>query len=624
MTKTTKTEPETADPSILLRELGGKPLHRSMAVDHSTLDIEARTVEVAVSSEYPVRRWFGMEILDHSPSAVDLTRLKLAAPFLDMHDRWTQIGVVEDAWLDDDRKLRAKLRLSKNAHAEEVWQDIVDKIRQNISVGYDPQEMTLERTEGDLKFYRVTRWEPYEVSSVSIPADPTVGVDRSLPEPVQQARPVQGNEMLKENTNGSPDAATIEAAANQRSAEIFSLCQRHNAMDMIGEALAQGLTVDQVRAKILDKMPANPTSHAPDTSGRNGELPSFRDKIDVTARGLGLNDKERRGYSLLRALNASANGDWKEAGLEREVSIAIADATGKEARGIYVPHDLLAERVGMTTGAGAGGELVANDLRVDQFIDMVRNKAVMGLLGARVLGGLQGDVSIPKKVAGANFYWIPENGSVPLSKMDLTNLPLKPRTIAGAIAVSRKLRLQSSMSVEALIISDLINGLAVALDRAMLFGTGEDAEPLGLYNQNGVPGLEYAASGITFDDLVDMETKIATFNADVGALKYLTSVTQRGYAKKRKEDPDGADSTKIWRGNEVNGYGALASNQVQGDPWAFGDWSQAIVAMWGALDLKPDPYAQADSDGLVVRVFQDADAGFRNLSSFCINKKKAA
>lgn len=621
---TMKTKPETADPSILLRELGGKPLHRSMAVDHSTLDIEARTVEVAVSSEYPVRRWFGMEILDHSPESVDLGRLNAGAPLLDMHDRWGQIGVVESAWLDNDRKLRALVRFARDADSERIWQQVVDKIRRNISVGYDPQEMTLERTEGDLKFYRVTRWEPYEVSSVSIPADPTVGVDRSLPEPVQPNQPVQGNEMSQVNTNGSPDAAAIEAAANQRSADIFALCQRHNAMDMIGEALAGGLSVDQVRAKILDKMPAVPTSQAPDTSGRNGELPSFREKIDVTARGLGLSDKERRSYSLLRALNASANGEWKEAGFEREVSIAIADAMGKEARGIYVPHDLLAERAGMSTAAGAGGELVANDLRVDQFIDMVRNKAVMGLLGARVLGGLQGDVSIPKKVAGANFYWIPENGSVPLSKMDLTNLPLKPKTIAGAIPVSRKLRLQSSMSVEALIISDLINGLAVALDRAMLFGKGVDAEPLGLFEQSGVPGLEYAASGITFDDLVDMETSIATFNGDVGALKYLTSVTQRGYAKKRKEDPDGADSTKIWRNNEVNGYTALATNQVQGDPWAFGDWSQAIVAMWGALDLKPDPYAQADSDGLVVRVFQDADAGYRNLSSFCINKRKAA
>lgn len=620
MTKKT----ETSDPSILLRELKADRPQRSMAVDHSTLDIEARTVEVAVSSEYPVRRWFGMEILDHSTESVLLGRLNAGAPLLDMHDRWSQIGVVEEAWLDKDRKIRARVRFSKSARAEEVWQDVVDKIRQNISVGYDPQEMVLDRTEGDLKFYRVTRWEPYEVSSVSIPADPTVGVDRALPEPEQVNQPVQGTEMPQENTNGLPDNSAVEAAERQRSADIFSLCQRHNATDLIGEALSKGLSVDQVRGMILDKIKPEPTTQAPESSTRNGELPRF---IDVSARGLGLSDKEQRQYSLIRALNASADGNWKEAGLEREVSIAIADATGKPARGIYVPHDLMAARAyrdGMTATPGNGAELIATDLRTDLFADMVRNRAVMGALGARVVGGLQGDVDIPKKVAGANFYWVGENQAPALSKMDLTTIPLRLKTIAGAIPVSRKLRKQSSMSIEQLIISDLVDGIAVALDLAMLYGTGEDNQPLGLFNQIGIPGLQYAASGILFDDLVDMETKIATFNADVGALKYLTSAQERGYAKKKKEDPTGADSTKIWVKDEVNGHAAIASNQIKPDTWAFGDWSQAMIALWGALDLKADPFAMADSDGLVVRVFQDADTNYRNLSSFCINKKKAA
>ena len=608
-----------ASPEILLRQLEGKPLHRSMLVDLSTLDEEKRTVEVAVSSEFPVRRWFGMEILDHSSASVNLARLKSGAPFLDMHDRWTQIGVIEDAWLDDDKKLRARVRLSKNPGAEEIWQDIKDGIRQNISVGYDPIEMVLERTEGDVKYYRVTRWEPYEVSSVSIPADPTVGVGRSLPEIEKPDTPVRGNLMPPENI-AVPDAASIEAAANQRATDILTLCGRHGMQEQALPWLNEGLSVEAVRAKILDGM--NPVVTAPAPQGRaKGDLPQF--KIDVSARGMGLNNEEVNRYSLIRALNAAATGDWKDAGFEREVSIAIGDAMGKEARGIYVPHDLLAAR-GMSTAAGSGKELISTDLRTDLFVDMLRNKAVMIALGAKVLSGLQGDVDIPKKVGGANFSWIAENANVPLSSMDLTTLGLKPKTIAGAIPVSRKLRKQSSMSVENLIVQDLINGIAVALDLAMLIGTGQDSQPLGLLNQPGVPGLEYLASGIKFGDLVDMETKVATFNADVSAMKYLTSVVQRGYAKKTKEDPDGSDSTKIWRDNQINGYGAMASNQVPADTWVHGDWSQAMIAMWGALDLKPDPYALAGSDGLIVRVFQDCDAGFRNLSSFCVSKKKPA
>ena len=609
----------TTDPSLLLRELQGKPLHRSMAVDLSTLNQEARTVEIAASSEYPVPRWFGMEILDHSEAAVDLARLNAGAPLLDMHDRWAQIGVVEEAWLDTDRKLRCRVRYSRSQAAEEVWQDVIDSIRVNVSIGYNPLEMTLERTEGDTKFYRVTRWEPYEVSSVSIPADPTVGVGRSLPEETNMT--VRGPEMtVATNTPGTPDAAAILASERQRAADIKTLCDKHDKADLLGRAIAEGLSVDQVRALILDGI-APTTLGAGPAGQRASDLPGF--VTDVSARGLGVSDKEGQRYSLIRAIEAAASNDWSKAGLEREISIAVADAMGREARGFFVPHDLLAARAGMSKAPGVGAELVDTELRVDQFIDLVRNKTVVAGLGARIMAGLQGDVDIPKKIGGANFQWLAEGQPVDLSKMDLSTVGLRLKTIAGGIPITRKLRQQSSMSVDRLVIDELIGGVAVAMDLGLITGNGQNNTPLGVFSQTGIPGITYAASGITFDDLVDMETKIATFNADQGALQYLTSIGQRGYAKKTKEDPTGNDSTKLWRNNEVNGHKAMASNQVPANAWAFGDWSQIIIGLWGALDLKPDAAALAGSDGLVIRVFQDCDTANRNPSSFCIARPGA-
>lgn len=610
----------TTDPSLLLRELQGKPLHRAMAVDLSTLNEENRTVEVAVSSEYPVRRWFGMEILDHSPESVDLTRLNSGAPLLDMHDRWGQIGVVEAAWLDDDRKLRARVRFSKSQHGEEVWRDVVDGIRQNISVGYDPQDAQLERTEGDLKFYRITRWEPFEVSSVSIPADPTVGVGRSLPEN-EQPNTVRGPEMsvATTTTTSAPDAAAALAAERQRGMDIFALCEQHGKRDLAMPAISEGLTVEQVSARILGSMASAPLGQGPEGK-RTSDLPNFT--TDVSARGLGLDNKERKQYSLIRAIEAAASNDWTKAGFEREVSVAVSDTLKREARGFFVPHDLLSERAGMSKAPGVGAELVATELRTDLFIDMVRNKAVVAALGARVMAGLQGDVDIPKKIGGANFQWLAEGQNVVLSQLDLSTVPLRLKTIAGGIPITRKLRTQSAMSVDQLIIDELINGMAVAMDLGLLTGDGQNNTPLGVFSQTGIPGLTYGAGGILFDDLVDMETKIATFNADVGALQYLTGIAQRGYAKKKKEDPTGADSTKLWRGNEVNGHKAMASNQVPADAWAFGDWSQLLIGLWGALDLNPDTATLSGSGGLVLRAFQDCDTANRNPSSFCIARKQ--
>jgi len=626
----------TDQPLPVLREIEGKQLARALAFDLETLDKESRTVEVAVSSEYPVRRWFGMEVLDHSDSAIDLTRLRNGAPFLLQHNSWSgQIGVVDDAWLDTDRRLRARIRFSRSERAEEIWQDVIDGIRQNISVGYIPLEMVLERSDENLDHYRVTRWEPYEVSSVSVPADPTVGVGRSN-EATNLKITIRGIEMPQPNENpadgqrqnpaptatpspvvtGGADPITAERT---RVADLIALGDRFNQRDLATQAISQGQSLDQFRALLLERQaPAAPLAAA---APKATDLPGFTQP--ASARSIGMTDEEIGKYSLIRAMNAFADGDWSKAGLEREVNIALADSLKKEARGFFVPHDILLSGLqrGMSKGvAGKGGELVETELRLDQFVDILRNKTVIARLGARMLGGLVGDLDLPKKVNGSNFYWLGEGENVTPSDFDLTTIPMTPKTIAGAIPVTRKLRKQAAKSVEAMIISDLIDGIAVAIDLAILSGSGTGAEPLGLLNQTGVPAITYPATGMDFINAVLMETTAAGYNVDEGALAYLTSIAQRGAAK-TKQVFDGTGE-RVWNSaNEVNGHKALATNQMPADKWVYGDFSQIVVGMWGVLDLKPDPYALAGSDGLMLRVFQDVDTAIRRKEAFCIGNK---
>lgn len=630
MTKPTTPPTTTSAPLPVLRTLQSAPVTRALGVDLSTLDQENRTVEIAVSSEYPVRQWFGMEVLDHTDAAIDLERMRSGAPVLIQHDRhsaWSQVGVVEEVWLAADRKLRARIRFSKGDEGERIFVDVADGIRQNVSVGYIPLEMVLERSEAGLDHYRVTRWQPFEVSIISVPADPTVGVGRSQAETTHTVI-VRGSTMPKENTPAEPTTVTADplVAERARVADIIALGDRFGQRDLATEAVGQGHSVDQFRALLLERQAPNAPKPVVIAAPKPGErdLPGFAK--DVSARSLGLTEKEISEYSLMRAMNAYVEKDWSKAGLEREVNIALGDTLKKEARGFYVPHDLLMAgyRAGMSKGeVGKGGELVATELRISEFVDILRNKTIMARLGMRLLGGLVGDLDLPKKVSGSNFYWLGEGQNVPDSSFDLSTVPLSPKTIGGAIPVTRRLRKQASKSVEALIISDLIDGLGVAIDLAMLTGTGADNMPLGLLNAAGIPALAYLAAGIDFDAVVEMETKASTFNVEGDSLAYLTSPTQRGAAK-RKQVFDGTGE-RVWtRDNEVNGYKATASNQVPADTWVYGDFSQIVCGMWGVLDLKPDPYALAGSDGLMLRVFQDVDAAIRRTESFVIAKKAAA
>lgn len=650
MSKAKTKTPKAAPPnSEVVRQIQSEPLARALTVIDGSIDTEKRAVEVAVSSEYPFKRWFGMEILDHSPESVDLTRLQNGAPLLDQHNDWRQIGVVEDAWLDGDRKLRARVRFSRSAEAEVVWQDVVDSIRRHISTRYLIHEMVLESERDGVDTYRVTRWEPFEVSSVSIPVDPTVGVGRSLEAPQHTITVKETRMTTAAKTSGADDKtkATNEpqqrsvtpaeprddilAQERQRVADINAMGERFNQRSLASDAIQKGYGVDQVRAMLLERM--NPEPAPSGGSAKGSDLPDFsQQKRGITSQSLGVSEKEAQRYSLMRALNASVTGDWEKAGFERELSIAVADELGKEARGFYVPHDMLGRAMshhpmlgrGMSVGAsGKGGELVDTDLRVDQFIDVLRNRTVIARLGARMLSGLQGDVDIPKKVGKGNFFWLGENEDVSNSDFDLTTLNLSPKTIAGAIPVTRKLRKQASMSAEALIIADLMDGIAVSIDYAMIHGTGTGNQPLGLLNQTGLGAVEYPKAGVDFASMVAMETEVSTHNADIGSLAYLTSMAQRGAAKTTQVF-DGTGE-RIWtKDNEVNGYSAVATNQMTGDDWLFGDFSQILLGMWGVLDLKPDPYAQAASDGLVVRVFQDVDANLRRPESFAVGTRAAA
>lgn len=151
--------------------------YRSFNIDNREVNEENRTVTLSFSSELPVRRWFGREILDHSEGSYDFSRLNNAAAVLIDHYS-DQVGVVERAWVED-KKGYAEIRFSKSTRGQEVFQDIVDGIRKNVSFGYMINALDFEKEENEEKIYRSYDWTPYEVSIVSVPADASVGVGRS-------------------------------------------------------------------------------------------------------------------------------------------------------------------------------------------------------------------------------------------------------------------------------------------------------------------------------------------------------------------------------------------------------------------------------------------------------------
>jgi len=576
-----------------------KPQFRNM--EFKSFDEEKRTVELSFSSEEPYERYWGVEILDHSTTSVNMERLNNSAPLLFNHNRDTVIGVVEYAKVED-RKGIALVRFGNSAKAKEVFSDVVDGIMKNVSVGYQIDEMKLESESDGVETYRVTRWQPFEISIVSIPADNTVGVGRGsddlkeLEVKILNSKKSEEKTMAKEQ-NENVDVKTVQAEARAaertRVRELAAIGSKFNQDSLAQKAIEDGTSVDSFRAMVLEKIgQAKP--------------------VDTKAADIGMSDNEIKEYSFSRALTAAITGDWSKAGLEREASNQVAKMLGKDSRGFYVPHQVLQRD--LTTTAGAA--IIDTTTGGASFIEILRNKLVIAKLGGQVLSGLSGNVAIPKQTGSATAYWIDEGAATTASDLALGLIELKPKTVSAKSGYTRQMLLQGNPDIERLVMNDLATNIALAIDKAAISGTGANGQPLGVLNTTGIGAVDCSAEagGLNWGNVVKFETLTAESNADVSNMHYVAGAGVAGKLKTTQKES--GTGRYLLENNEVNGYGFARTNQVGADTMLFGDFSQLITGLWGGLDIMIDPYTNADSGGIVIRAFQSVDVGVRYAQSF--------
>jgi HK97 family phage major capsid protein len=602
-----------------------KSLVRSLKADAISVDVEKRTARFSFSSEFPVDRWFGKEILSHEKSAADLSRFQGAANFLWNHDEDKVIGLVSSAEIGADKRGYCEVKFCEGEFADEKMRNMANGTLPNISFRYLPLEMDLVRTGKESEDeYLVTRWQGLEVSSVSIPADPTVGLGRSKDEQEIEvtvnnknpkteetgARAMDPIEMKKAKDEAAAEARKAERERNTIIAELGAKFAKHEGVsELARELLNSDKSLDECRSAFLAKI-------RPDLK-----------PVDPAAGDVGMNARDLKQYSLVRALHAMANPNdaaaQKAAGFERELSDAAAKKSGQAARGFVVPVDVLRKpyyadpdemkRALVAGTSTAGGNLIATDLMAGSFIDALRNKAVLLKAGARVIAGLVGNVAIPKLTGVSTAYWIAEENAPTAGAQTVGQVTMSPKTLAAYTDMSRQLLMQSSIDVELMVRDDIQAIIALELDRVGLYGTGSSNQPAGL------KGLitqtkDFAGDDPTFAEIVYLETVIAAANADGSAMKYVTNATRRGGMKTTCKA--GTFPVFIWEKDEVNGYPALVSNQVAAGDIFFGNWSDLLFGMWGGLDMLVDPYSRSINGTVRMTAFQSADVAVRHAESF--------
>lgn len=607
----------------------GQKAQRFFTLDvasRQAIDSENRTAQVAFASETPVPRWYGNEILDMNSSSIRMDRLQSGGAVLMDHDWTDQVGVVDSVQVGADRVARATLRFGKSARASEVFQDLVDGIRTNISVGYQIHSAVLESDDDGDQTYRITDWEPYEISIVAVPADTSVGVGRA-------AYHIRNEEKVMPEAIATPaaaaPAATVDTTAAQRSgaesersrvASILGIAdayKRYNLHELAAEAVRAGMSTEEFKGKAMERMAAAPKPTA----------------------DIGMSEKEKRNYSFVRMMNALANptnaSAREAAAFEFECSTEAQKRSGQLGKpGITIPFDVLnrghAKRDLTAGGSTTGSKLVETDLLAEDFITLLRNRMVINQLGVQTLTGLQGNIAIPRQTGAGTTYWVAENNAPTEADQTIDQVSLSPKTVAAWTDISRRLLLQSSLDVESMVQSDLATILALAIQAAAIKGGGSN-QPTGILATSGIGSVADSSgngSVVSWADVVALETAIASANADVGTLAYLTNAKVRGKAKVTAK----IGSTYpifLWADGDtpLNGYRAAVTNAVPSNGTVgtasgvcsdliFGNFADLLIGMWGGLDLMVDPYSKSTTGAVRVVVMQDCDVAVRHPESF--------
>ena len=624
-----------ATQALDIRKLKSEVSFRDFNFTREAVDAESRTVQLAFASETPYERWWGVEVLDCGTAAVRLQRLLNKASLLFNHKADWLIGVVEQVSLGADRVCRATVRFGKGEDADQKFQDVVDGILTKVSVGYMIHELVLEKEVEGVPTYRVTDWEPYEISMVTIPADDSVGIGRNheviaaalSAQKTQQIPPVITIQEQKTMDKTAEQIAAEQAESQRKLTESQRETQRRDALVEIGVKYADYLTMQDVQRAVNEGHSVQQLQ----------ELVIERQKTkhsDTSGQHIGLSEKEVGQYSIARAVAAIISGDWSKAGLEREASAAAAQKFGNSvgARGFLLPFDIMAKRDFTVGTAAEAGNLVATDLRADLFADVLRNKLALGQLGTTMLFGLTSNIDIPRKTVGSSLAFLAETGAASETTVNTGKVSLGPKRISTYVEFSKQAVIQSSMAVEPMLRQDILSELNTQIEYQAINGSGTAPYPRGIRHISGIGSVVGGTNGaqVNWGHVVGLESAVANVNAEPDVNSgYLVNTRTRGWAKHTLK---AANLPFMWDNGAqpLNGYRAAVTNNVPNtltkgtasgvcSSLVFSSmWDMLVIGMFGAVELTLDEITQATSglNRLILNAY--IDVGCRRPANFAV------
>ncbi|EGI6674994.1 major capsid protein [Escherichia coli] len=628
--------------------------------------------EIAFSSEQPYQRQFWDEqnqemvvldeILVHTPEAVDLSRLNNNAPLLFNHNFDNHIGVVCNARIDADNVGRALVKFSKHGTlANDIRNKVIEGTMEKISVGYDIKEYHIDYTKGQLI---VTKWAPYELSFVTVPADDTVGLNRSLNtitvnlEAKRDMTKEQIEEIKEEQESAQVEETPVE---ENKEPEVEETQERQVEENKEDENLEDGKDAEHPESVDDD---SSTVREAEEVKEEREAAPIEEEKIEEVAerseedeleireiaRELNINEDDEefkhalankeitpeafRTKALNKIATAQRNNEQqiKDSKMEKtfdlnnvirslvdgaalganeaEFSAMAAGAAmqrGRAARGgsVFVPTAAMraaADGNTKTTLEAVTDEKLLND----SYVAMLLPESVLGRLGVKVLSGLTSPTAIPKMTASSveSFGFVDENGAAPEGKAEFANVKMAPKTFAGGNPISRQ-SLKTVPGIATLITDHINQAVRIKLEQLILSDKDNARGPAGVIKQLVDASRVEKKAAFSYKDFLKEIAKLTDAGVPAQAIKFAMSGATA--AELESTLKDNGVSGYIIENGKLAGYEVVTSGVIPVDHIVLGDFSAITIGEWGGLELDLDDSTYRAQGAIVPRIWVDLD-----------------
>ncbi|EGH9939600.1 phage major capsid protein [Escherichia coli] len=625
--------------------------------------------EIAFSSEQPYQRQFWDEqnqemvvldeILVHTPEAVDLSRLNNNAPLLFNHNFDNHIGVVCNARIDADKVGRATVKFSKHGTlANDIRNKVIEGTMEKISVGYDIKEYHIDYAKGQLI---VTKWIPHEISWVSVPADDSVGLNRSLNTITVnlEAKRDMTKEQIEQVKDEEKEVAQVEETPveENKESEVEETQERQVEENEENENLEDGKDAEHPESVDDD---SSTVREAEEIKEEREAAPVEEEKIEVAerseedeeeiraiARELNIDDSELeralsikdmtpeafRTKALNNLVNAQRNNEQiKDSKMEKsfdlnnvirslvdgealganeaEFSAMAATATmqrGRAARGgsVFVPAAAMRAAAAGNTKADLTA-ITDEKLMTESYIEMLMPESVLGRLGVTVYSGLNAPTAIPKMTKSSvdAFGFVDENGAAPESKAEFANVKLSPKTFAGGNPISRQ-SLKTVPGIATLITDHINKAVRIKLEQLILSDKENARGPAGLVKQLVDGGRVEKKAAFSYKDFLKEIAKLTDAGVPAQAIKFAMSGATA--AELESTLKDNGVSGYIIENGKLAGYEVVTSGVIPADHIVLGDFSGITIGEWGGLELDMDDTTYRAQSAIVPRIWVDLD-----------------